>query len=262
MSWTVHGSRTVHDGSPWLRVDMVDVTAPNGERFDHAAIRIPDAAVALIVDGDAVLMLHRQRWVIGRDGYELFGGLVDEGEDPAETARREVLEESGYRPRGPGEHLMTIHPMPGIVDSAMHLYLWRHGADRVTVPSDPHEVGTITWMPLERVDELARTGRPDPPAARRADRTLGAAAGGGAPAGGGRAGPDRGAPGRAGGHRPRCRPVRDLPPWRGRARAHRPRIPAAWAGLDRRGGRPRPRRRLLLVHHHQSPTPARESFGR
>lgn len=50
MSWTVHGSRTVHDGSPWLRVGLVDVSAPKGERFEHAAIRIPDAAVALIVD--------------------------------------------------------------------------------------------------------------------------------------------------------------------------------------------------------------------
>ena len=160
-AWRVHRSRPVYDGSPWLRVDMVDVTAPNADRFEHAAIWVPDAAVALIVDEQrqAVLMLRRQRWVIGRDGYELLGGLVDDGEDPADTARREAFEESGHAPRGESEHLLTVHPMPGLVDSAMHVYLWREGAEQVAEPSDPHEAGTVEWVPLARVDELADGGQ-------------------------------------------------------------------------------------------------------
>lgn len=160
-SWTVHRSRTAYDGSPWLRVDMVDVSAPNEDRFEHAAIWVPDAAVALIVDEQrrAVLMLRRQRWVIGRDGYELLGGLVDDGEDPGDTARREALEESGHVPRGAGRHLLTVHPMPGLVDSAMHVYLWDEGAEQVGDPSDPHEAGTVEWVPLDRVDELADGGQ-------------------------------------------------------------------------------------------------------
>ncbi|WP_246134945.1 NUDIX hydrolase [Prauserella rugosa] len=160
-SWTVHRSRTAYDGSPWLRVDMVDVTAPNSDRFEHAAIWVPDAAVALIVDEQrqAVLMLRRERWVIGQDGYELLGGLVDDGEDPVDTARRELLEESGYVPHGPSEHLLTVHPMPGLIDSAMHVFLWRQGAEQVCEPSDPYEAGTVSWIPLERVDELADGGQ-------------------------------------------------------------------------------------------------------
>jgi 8-oxo-dGTP pyrophosphatase MutT (NUDIX family) len=118
-------------------------------------------AIAAIVDEDAgaVLMLRRERWVIGQWGYELLGGLVEDGEDPADTAVREAVEESGWRPRGPGEHLLTIHPLPGIVDTVMDCYLWRHGADHVGDPSDPQEVGTVTWMPLERVQELITQGQ-------------------------------------------------------------------------------------------------------
>lgn len=156
--WTVHAARAVFQVPPWLRVDMVDVSAPNAERFEHARVHVDDAAIALIVDESTaqVLMLHRQRWVNGRDGYELLGGLVEAGEDPHATARREAVEESGYNPHGPGEHLLSIEPLPGIVDSRLHIYCWRHGAERITAPSDPHETGTITWMPLDRIGPLTR----------------------------------------------------------------------------------------------------------
>lgn len=42
----------------------------------------------------------------------------------------------------------------------MHVYLWREGAEQVAEPSDPHEAGTVDWVPLARVDELADGGQP------------------------------------------------------------------------------------------------------
>jgi 8-oxo-dGTP pyrophosphatase MutT (NUDIX family) len=160
-TWTVHQSRTVYDGSPWLRVDLADVTAPDGARFEHHVVHMPHVATAMVVDEatDTVLMLYRQRWVIDQWGYELLGGLVEEGEDPADTAVRETIEESGWQPRGPSEHLLTIHPLPGIMDTIMDCYLWRHGADRVGNPSDPQEVGTVSWLPLAGMPELAAQGQ-------------------------------------------------------------------------------------------------------
>lgn len=157
-SWTVHQARTVYDGAPWLQVDLADVTAPDGSRFEHHVVRMPRIAIALVVDEDTdtVLMFRRQRWVVGQWGYELLGGLVEPGEDPAETAMREALEESGWRPRGPGEHLITIHPLPGMLDTILDIYLWRHGAYRVGEPTDPHEVGSLHWVPLQQVHGLAQ----------------------------------------------------------------------------------------------------------
>lgn len=40
-AWTVHSTRTVYDGAPSVGVDLADVTAPNGERFDHHIVRLP-----------------------------------------------------------------------------------------------------------------------------------------------------------------------------------------------------------------------------
>ena len=156
--WTVHETRDVLRVPPWLRVDMADVTAPDGARFEHARIHLHDAAIALIVDehAETVLMLHRNRWVIDRNGYELVGGLVDDGEDPCATARREAIEESGYNPRGRGEHLLSIEPLPGIVNCRLHIYCWRADGERIRNPSDPHESGTLTWIPLNQIETLTR----------------------------------------------------------------------------------------------------------
>jgi ADP-ribose pyrophosphatase len=53
---------------------------------------------------------------------ELPAGTLEPGEDTAETARRELAEETGYR-AGHIEHLLTFCMSPGILDEQMHLYL-------------------------------------------------------------------------------------------------------------------------------------------
>ena len=53
---------------------------------------------------------------------ELPAGTLEPDEDPAETARRELAEETGYR-AGRIEHLITFWMSPGILDERMHLYL-------------------------------------------------------------------------------------------------------------------------------------------
>ena len=44
MKWTVGESRTLYD-CPWFRLDLTDVTLPNGTRIAHHVIRVPAPSV-------------------------------------------------------------------------------------------------------------------------------------------------------------------------------------------------------------------------
>jgi ADP-ribose pyrophosphatase len=156
--WRTYGERTIYD-SPWVRLGLVDVEAPHGERWEYHVVHFSRIAVALIFDeaADAVLMLWRYRFVTDQWGYELLGGLVDEGEESAATAAREAAEESGWAPRGEPERLISFEPLPGNVTAPMDVYLWRD-FERIGEPTDREEAGKVEWVALSRVAELAARG--------------------------------------------------------------------------------------------------------
>jgi ADP-ribose pyrophosphatase len=152
--WRTFGERTVYD-SRWVRLGLVDLQAPNGARWEYHVVHFSPIAIALIVDErDRVLMLWRYRFATDQWGYELLGGLVEDGEEPAATAAREAEEESGWRPVGEPEHLIRFEPLPGQMTAAVDVFLWRE-AERVGEPTDTEEVGRLEWVPLSRVVELA-----------------------------------------------------------------------------------------------------------
>ncbi|WP_158893718.1 NUDIX hydrolase [Amycolatopsis anabasis] len=154
-AWKTFGERTVYDNR-WVRLGLTDVQAPNGERWEYHVVHLARIAIALIVDDqDRVLMLWRYRFATDQWGYELLGGLVEDGEEPEKTAAREAAEESGYRPIGEPEHLISFQPLPGQVTAPVDVYLWR-GAEHIGDPTDTEEVGRLEWVPLTRILELAQ----------------------------------------------------------------------------------------------------------
>jgi len=155
--WTVHGERPIYENK-WVTVGLADISQPSGDRFEHHTVTLPSAAMTVVLDdaGEHVLMSWRHRFVPDVWNWELPGGLLNDGEEPAETAAREVEEETGYCPRSV-EHLVTFEPMVGTVRSAHHVYLSR-GAARVTNPSEVNE-GVFEWVALADIPELIANGR-------------------------------------------------------------------------------------------------------
>ncbi len=157
-AWRTFGERTIYDNR-WVRLGLVDVQAPNGERWGYHVVHFGRIAIAMIVnDADEVLMLWRYRFAIDQWGYELLGGLVEDGEEAAATAAREAAEESGWAPVGDPERLISFEPLPGNVTAPVEVFLWRQ-AERIGEPTDTEEVGRVEWVPLSRVLSLAGGGQ-------------------------------------------------------------------------------------------------------
>lgn len=157
MRWHTYGERTIYD-SPWVRLSLVDVDVPGHGRIDHHVVRVPRGASGTVVHDPerGVLLMWRHRFITDSWGWEIPAGRIDPGETPEQTAARETLEETGWRP-GPLRHLMTYHPSNGSIDQTFHVFL-AQGAELVGPPSDPSEADRIEWVPVERVRELVLEG--------------------------------------------------------------------------------------------------------
>ena len=157
LRWVVHGERPIYENE-WVSVGLADITQPSGDRFEHHTVTLPPAAMTVVMDdeGKRVLLSWRHRFVPDVWNWELPGGLVDAGEQPAVTAAREVEEETGYRPRNL-KHVVTFEPMVGTVRSAHHVYLSR-GAQRVSENAAELNEGRFEWVELSEVPGLIAAG--------------------------------------------------------------------------------------------------------
>ncbi len=133
------GERVVHEGWAW-NLATVEFEAPDGTAFTRDIVRSPGAVGVLPVVFDAegnasVVLVSQYRPPYERDVIEIPAGMRDvDGEDTADVARRELVEEAGLE-AGAIEYLTEILPSPGMTDSVTTLYL---ATDCTPVPHDRH----------------------------------------------------------------------------------------------------------------------------
>jgi 8-oxo-dGDP phosphatase len=154
--WTIHGERVIDDTRRAV-LSIADVELPDGVRFEQYVLRVPGAAMVIVVDDDErILMMWRHRFIVERWVWELPGGYLDPAEDAMTCAAREVEEETGWRPREM-EQLVTFQPMVGTIDQENVVYLAR-GADYTGSAPDINEAERIGWIPLTEVRGLMDSG--------------------------------------------------------------------------------------------------------
>jgi ADP-ribose pyrophosphatase len=164
-SWPVEASHDVHRAG-WLalRADRVRRPgAPDEEAFDRWVLEHPGAVVVLAVDEqERVRCLRQYRHPAGGRFLELPAGLRDShGEDPLETARRELLEEVELE-AGEWRRLFDLHPSAGISSERQVCFLARdlRPASRGDVALE-HEEADMEhlWVPVDDLVEAVLDGR-------------------------------------------------------------------------------------------------------
>jgi ADP-ribose pyrophosphatase len=93
---------------------------------------------------------------VGGELLELPAGTVDQGETVEATARRELLEETGYSARSL-EKLGWFYTVPGSADEIIHVFLAR-GLTRGEQKLENYERITVEVYTEQRVRQMVANG--------------------------------------------------------------------------------------------------------
>jgi 8-oxo-dGTP pyrophosphatase MutT (NUDIX family) len=152
--WPVVSSAELFRGR-LITVQTDKVRMPDNNLAEREVVIHPGAvAVLALDDAGQVLLIRQYRHPVGRLLWEIPAGLRDvSGEPPWTTARRELLEEAGYRARD-WRVLVDYYSSPGFTTERLRIFLARDlefvpEAERDFVPADEETQLVSAWLPLE-----------------------------------------------------------------------------------------------------------------
>ena len=141
-----------------LKLNEDEVSLPDGTTALREYVVHPGAAIILPLFDDGSVLLERQfRYPLGRHFYELPAGKLEPDEAPLETAKRELLEETGYA-AAEWRELGRLHPCIGYSDEQIDFFMARKLEFKGARPDEGEFLETLR-VPLADSVEWVRRGR-------------------------------------------------------------------------------------------------------
>jgi len=141
-----------------LEVHRDRVRLPDGSEAVREYIRHPGAvAIVALFDDGRVLLERQYRYPLRRAFIEIPAGKLEPGEERLATARRELLEETGYV-AAEWRQLGLIHNAIGYSDEGIEIWAAR-GLELREQQLAQGEFLEVFMLPLAEAQAMARDGR-------------------------------------------------------------------------------------------------------
>ncbi len=123
--WKVLAEKTIYDNS-WINLTEYDVINPGGGKGIYGKVHFKNTAVGVMVLDDQfnTYLVGQYRFTLNAYSWEIPEGGGPLGTDPLDSAKRELLEETGLI-AAEWNHLLTMHLSNSVSDELGIVFLAR-----------------------------------------------------------------------------------------------------------------------------------------
>ena len=155
--WKITSEKEIYD-NPWINITEYQVINPSGNPGIYGKVHYKNLAIGILpLDDDLnTYLVGQYRFVLGQYSWEMpeGGGYLDA--DPLESAKRELLEETGLKAREWTE-IQRLHLSNSVSDELSILYL-AQGLEQFDAEPEDTEQLMVHKVPLEEVYRMVCDG--------------------------------------------------------------------------------------------------------
>jgi len=158
MNFKVTKSETVFHGKVFdVRVDEIEYNETGNKSFRQVAVHPGGAVIVPVKDDGRIILISQYRYPHNEIVIELPAGKLEKSEDPLECAKRELIEETGYR-SNKIKKLGKIYTKPGFCNETLHIYLAEELISGNHAREEGEEDIQLIELTLNEIDEKIKNG--------------------------------------------------------------------------------------------------------
>jgi 8-oxo-dGTP pyrophosphatase MutT (NUDIX family) len=144
--------------NPWISVSESDVLTPAKTKGIYGLVKFRNVAVGVVAldQADRILLVGQYRYALRSYSWEIPEGGCPLGTSPLSTAKRELVEETGYRAKR-WKKLITLHLSNSVTDERAEIFLAEGLAPGASAPEDTEELEVI-WLPFSEALKQVKAG--------------------------------------------------------------------------------------------------------
>ena len=153
--WKKLSTKIKHKNN-WWNYQIDRYIFPTGKEGEYHYVHTAGSAFIIpILDDGKILLVKQYRYLNDSISLEFPGGGIKEGQKPEDIARKELIEETGFK--GDLEKVGKFNPYNGITDEICHVFIARNLKQSTEETKDESEEFEIVNLSVEEMEEQIRT---------------------------------------------------------------------------------------------------------
>jgi 8-oxo-dGTP pyrophosphatase MutT (NUDIX family) len=155
--WTILARREIYD-NPWIGLTEFDVINPGGGKGIYGKVRFKSLAIGILPldEQGNTWLVGQYRFPLDSYSWEIPEGGGDPAVPPVESARRELLEETGLVAKEWVE-LMEMHLSNSVTDEQAFIFLARGLEQQESAPEETEEL-VVRRLPFQEAYRMVEHG--------------------------------------------------------------------------------------------------------